>query len=115
MILNQETLIGVKKQLNSAFAELKEKPNLKLEIIIKGTTVAKLLESEFLKYRFLDLCEKSKVVIACRVSPIQKAEIVSMVKERHKNKTTLAIGDGSNDVSMIMKADIGVGISGKEG
>lgn len=27
----------------------------------------------------------------------------------------LAIGDGANDVSMIQAADIGVGISGKEG
>jgi len=28
---------------------------------------------------------------------------------------TLAIGDGANDVSMIMEAHIGVGIKGKEG
>jgi P-type E1-E2 ATPase len=28
---------------------------------------------------------------------------------------TLAIGDGANDVSMIMEAHIGVGIRGKEG
>ena len=38
-----------------------------------------------------------------------------MMKERHSNKTTLAIGDGSNDVSMINAADIGIGISGHEG
>jgi P-type E1-E2 ATPase len=30
-------------------------------------------------------------------------------------KTTLAIGDGANDVSMLQEADIGVGISGVEG
>lgn len=30
-------------------------------------------------------------------------------------KTTLAIGDGANDVGMIQAADIGVGISGVEG
>lgn len=28
---------------------------------------------------------------------------------------TLAIGDGGNDVRMIQQADIGVGISGREG
>jgi len=28
---------------------------------------------------------------------------------------TLAIGDGGNDVKMIQQADIGVGISGREG
>jgi P-type E1-E2 ATPase len=29
--------------------------------------------------------------------------------------TTLSIGDGANDVSMIREADVGVGIFGKEG
>jgi phospholipid-transporting ATPase len=38
-----------------------------------------------------------------------------MIKLRHPEKTTLSIGDGANDVAMIMKADVGVGISGKEG
>lgn len=37
-----------------------------------------------------------------------------LVKEGTK-KTTLAIGDGANDVGMIQEADIGVGISGVEG
>jgi phospholipid-transporting ATPase len=55
------------------------------------------------------------VVIACRVSPKQKGSIVKMVKEYQKGKTTLAIGDGANDVGMIMEADIGVGIAGHEG
>ena len=30
-------------------------------------------------------------------------------------QTTLAVGDGANDVGMIQEADIGVGISGVEG
>jgi phospholipid-transporting ATPase len=40
---------------------------------------------------------------------------VKMAKEYCPDKITLAIGDGANDVSMITVADIGVGISGKEG
>ena len=64
---------------------------------------------------FIDLCEGSNVVLACRVSPMQKAEIVKMVRNRNPEKTTLAIGDGANDVSMIQEAHVGVGIAGKEG
>lgn len=57
------------------------------------------------------------MVIACRVSPKQKAEVVNMVKENKKDKkiTTLAIGDGANDVNMITSAHIGIGILGLEG
>jgi soluble P-type ATPase len=48
-------------------------------------------------------------VICCRVSPLQKAEVVNLVKNRC-GKITLAIGDGANDVSMIQAAHVGVGI-----
>ena len=37
------------------------------------------------------------------------------MKSFDKNAITLAIGDGGNDVSMIMEANIGVGIHGEEG
>lgn len=40
--------------------------------------------------------------------------VVRLVK-KYANKITLSIGDGGNDVPMIMEADIGVGIVGKEG
>jgi phospholipid-translocating ATPase len=57
------------------------------------------------------LCEG---VICCRVSPLQKALVVRLVKDGI-GAMTLAIGDGANDVSMIQAADVGVGISGEEG
>ena len=41
-----------------------------------------------------------KAVICCRVTPLQKALVVDLVK-RNKKSITLAIGDGANDVSMI--------------
>uniref|UniRef100_A0A8C1KJF4 Phospholipid-transporting ATPase n=1 Tax=Cyprinus carpio TaxID=7962 RepID=A0A8C1KJF4_CYPCA len=55
-----------------------------------------------------------QAVICCRVTPLQKAQVVELVK-KHKKAVTLAIGDGANDVSMIKTAHIGVGISGQEG
>lgn len=68
-----------------------------------------------MKERFVELCEDADVVLACRVSPKQKAEVVEMMKTRNPKKNTLAIGDGANDVNMIVAAHIGIGISGLEG
>ncbi len=38
-----------------------------------------------------------------------------MVRAKDKDVTTLAIGDGANDVNMITAAHVGIGISGLEG
>ena len=35
--------------------------------------------------------------------------------KEHTQAICLGIGDGANDVAMIQKADVGVGISGNEG
>jgi len=63
---------------------------------------------------FLELAIMCKAVICCRVSPLQKALVVKLVKKNQKS-ILLAIGDGANDVSMIQAAHVGVGISGVEG
>ncbi|KAJ3035007.1 hypothetical protein HK097_004324 [Rhizophlyctis rosea] len=62
----------------------------------------------------LHLALKCTTVICCRVSPLQKAQIVQLVKQNLPARC-LAIGDGANDVSMIQAADVGVGIAGEEG
>lgn len=62
----------------------------------------------------LKLGQNCKAVICCRVTPIQKALVVRLVRQK-LNKITLSIGDGANDVSMIQEAHVGVGIYGKEG
>ncbi|MGH0183874.1 UNVERIFIED_CONTAM: hypothetical protein FKN15_013239 [Acipenser sinensis] len=63
---------------------------------------------------FVDMACECSAVICCRVTPKQKAMVVSLVK-KCKKAITLSIGDGANDVNMIKTADIGVGISGQEG
>jgi phospholipid-translocating ATPase len=68
-------------------------------------------ESKDMLLQLAVLCD---AVICCRVSPLQKALIVRLVKVG-LGAMTLAIGDGANDVSMIQAADVGVGISGEEG
>lgn len=37
------------------------------------------------------------------------------MKKIAAGKKTCAIGDGANDVNMIQRADVGIGIMGKEG
>ncbi|XP_017563788.1 probable phospholipid-transporting ATPase IM isoform X3 [Pygocentrus nattereri] len=81
-------------------------------LIINGHSLAHALEAD-LEQILLDVACLCKTVICCRVTPLQKAQVVELVK-RHKRAVTLAIGDGANDVSMI-KTHIGVGISGQEG
>ena len=84
-------------------------------LIVAGDSLLKITNRDSVKEEFMRLAEKMNVVIACRVSPKQKAEIVNLVKDRYPDKTTLAIGDGANDVNMITAAHIGIGISGLEG
>lgn len=53
-----------------------------------------------MKMEFLELGTMCKAVVCCRVTPLQKAQVVELVMQNEK-KITLAIGDGANDVSMI--------------
>uniref|UniRef100_A0A8C0VV63 Phospholipid-transporting ATPase n=1 Tax=Cyanistes caeruleus TaxID=156563 RepID=A0A8C0VV63_CYACU len=64
---------------------------------------------------FLQICLKCTAVLCCRMAPLQKAQIVRMVKNTKGSPITLSIGDGANDVSMILEAHVGIGIKGKEG
>ena len=64
----------------------------------------------------LAIGKQCRSVIACRLTPVQKQMLVRLVKKDTVPKaTTLAIGDGANDVSMIREGNVGIGIFGKEG
>lgn len=84
-----------------------------LALVIEGKSLTFALEKD-LERTFYELAIKCKAVICCRVSPLQKALVVKLVKKFSKS-ILLAIGDGANDVSMIQAAHVGVGISGVEG
>lgn len=113
-------------------------------LIIDGKSLAYALEDD-MKNLFLELAIGCASVICCRSSPKQKALVslhdyiylklqrvsliillscfltdygksqVTRLVKNGTNKTTLAIGDGANDVGMLQEADIGIGISGAEG
>mmetsp|Transcript_9308 Transcript_9308/g.20283 ORF Transcript_9308/g.20283 Transcript_9308/m.20283 type:complete len:1212 (-) Transcript_9308:89-3724(-) len=96
-----------------------------LALVVSGDSLEYLLEHQkgdaVLEKKLLTVARACKVVLACRVSPKQKALIVEMVRFAPDNKNlkrkpiTLAIGDGANDVPMIQSAHVGIGISGREG
>ncbi|XP_069187233.1 phospholipid-transporting ATPase ID isoform X2 [Procambarus clarkii] len=82
-------------------------------LVINGHSLVFALNAKYERL-FLEVASHCKAVICCRVTPLQKAMVVDLVK-RFKKAVTLAVGDGANDVSMIKTAHIGVGISGQEG
>ncbi|CEP18116.1 hypothetical protein [Parasitella parasitica] len=82
-------------------------------LIIDGKALTFALEKS-MERLFYDVATRCKAVICCRVSPLQKALVVKLVK-KYSSSILLAIGDGANDVSMIQAAHVGIGISGVEG
>lgn len=74
--------------------------NTEYALIIDGTSLKHALEDRQCRPVFLDLATNCKAVLCCRVSPLQKAKCVELIKKT-RNSMTLAIGDGANDVSMI--------------
>ncbi|XP_020846241.1 phospholipid-transporting ATPase VD isoform X3 [Phascolarctos cinereus] len=121
-ILNTQNKEACEMLMNKILEELKKDvqsppnvpiPQLRAGLIITGKTLEFALQDS-LQSQFLELTEMCQAVVCCRATPLQKSEVVKLVRNQLK-VMTLAIGDGANDVSMIQVADIGVGISGQEG
>ncbi|XP_063508292.1 probable phospholipid-transporting ATPase IM isoform X2 [Pongo pygmaeus] len=121
----KQNLFGQNRNFSNGHVVCEKKQQLELDsiveetitgdyaLIINGHSLAHALESD-VKNDLLELACMCKTVVCCRVTPLQKAQVVELVK-KYRNAVTLAIGDGANDVSMIKSAHIGVGISGQEG
>ncbi|KAH8548896.1 hypothetical protein BGW37DRAFT_559478 [Umbelopsis sp. PMI_123] len=90
------------------------RPPPEYAFVVDGLALKHLLETVESKARLLQVVLVCKSVVCCRVSPLQKALVVELVR-RGQGSVTLAVGDGANDVSMIQAANIGVGIAGQEG
>ncbi|KAH0616216.1 hypothetical protein JD844_027173 [Phrynosoma platyrhinos] len=88
-------------------------PKFTYALVLDGPTLKFALHERLLK-KFLVLTACVRAVICCRATPVQKSQLVMLVRKELR-VMTLAIGDGANDVSMIQVADVGIGISGQEG
>eukprot|EP00340_Litonotus_pictus_P008976 CAMPEP_0170518900 /NCGR_PEP_ID=MMETSP0209-20121228/4493_1 /TAXON_ID=665100 ORGANISM="Litonotus pictus, Strain P1" /NCGR_SAMPLE_ID=MMETSP0209 /ASSEMBLY_ACC=CAM_ASM_000301 /LENGTH=1203 /DNA_ID=CAMNT_0010804651 /DNA_START=222 /DNA_END=3830 /DNA_ORIENTATION=+ len=93
---------------------LKENIKKKMWVIVDGLNLAHILADDKLSRKFFRVGLLANSVICCRVSPKQKSQVVKLA-QTNGTWITLSIGDGANDVPMILTANIGIGISGKEG
>ncbi|KAI1710667.1 cation transport ATPase (P-type) domain-containing protein [Ditylenchus destructor] len=87
--------------------------NKEFALVINGGALHHAIVGEARRL-FTELAMICHSVICCRMTPMQKAEIVEVVKEI-TGLVVAAVGDGANDVAMIQAANVGIGITGEEG
>ncbi|KAK2747114.1 putative aminophospholipid-translocase [Myotisia sp. PD_48] len=109
-VINTVTKLKDADSANNALDFLRNKTDCCL--LIDGESLSLML-SQF-RTPFITIAVRLPAVIACRCSPMQKAEVANLIRQ-HTKKRICCIGDGGNDVSMIQAADVGIGIVGKEG
>eukprot|EP01016_Furgasonia_blochmanni_P009219 TRINITY_DN13822_c0_g1_i4.p1 TRINITY_DN13822_c0_g1~~TRINITY_DN13822_c0_g1_i4.p1 ORF type:complete len:1011 (-),score=95.37 TRINITY_DN13822_c0_g1_i4:124-3156(-) len=109
-----EVTNNLKEQMERVQKILEEKPEKKLALIVSGDALIFCVNTSN-EDLLVALSDRCVVVLCCRVSPKQKAEVVNLVRSVNPDCKTLAIGDGANDVNMITAAHVGIGIRGVEG
>lgn len=97
-------------------------------VILTGDSLSVILRSRQLRALLFEA--PIAFVMACRVTPAQKTELVTTaraycsglasrgeetVRSSSQGGAVLAIGDGANDVGMIQAAEVGVAVAGYEG
>ncbi|KAL8441686.1 hypothetical protein Emag_006978 [Eimeria magna] len=92
-------------------ARILKKADEHICLVVTGPNLAAFLNHPDLQTCFLNMACCCDVVVAARVTPTQKADMVRLVKKRlTPQPITLAIGDGGNDVPMLQEASVGVAI-----
>ncbi|KAI3368297.1 hypothetical protein L3Q82_008009 [Scortum barcoo] len=103
-----------KARQTELWAADKKTTGAKTAVVLTGPELTEFDQRPDWGATFMSLAEQCQSVLCCRVTPGQKADIVTLVR-KHTSSITLSIGDGANDVNMIKTAHIGVGIEGVEG
>ena len=89
IILNTTSLDTTRDEIIKELNNHQTMPE-ELSLIIDGKTLIHALDDS-LRHDFIDLCTRCSSVICCRVSPIQKAEMVELVQQ-YTGAISLAIG-----------------------
>lgn len=103
------------QRIRLASQEIKQGNIAHSVVVINGATMTEIENDTAVFSEFIDLCTQVDSAVCCRASPSQKANMINSMRHVRPKEVTLAIGDGANDIAMIQSADIGVGITGKEG
>lgn len=116
---SRKNIIKIMREITDKFDAIKQLDQFKRQanntvLLIDGQTIDLVFSDPILEERFFKEACEAPAVCVCRCSPTQKALITQKIGFYTK-KRTAAIGDGGNDVGMILEAHVGIGIVGKEG
>uniref|UniRef100_A0A673WHS7 Phospholipid-transporting ATPase n=1 Tax=Salmo trutta TaxID=8032 RepID=A0A673WHS7_SALTR len=78
----------------------RERAGEKSALVLTGPELAEFDARPEWGARFMSLAGLCQSVLCCRVTPSQKADVVTLVR-KNTASITMAIGDGANDVNMI--------------
>ncbi|BFU23656.1 phospholipid-transporting p-type ATPase putative [Entamoeba histolytica] len=101
----EESEKQIEKEYQIRKRNKKERGN---NLIIDGESIEYCLKEKN-KKKIQKIIEYSENAIFCECTRKQKGEIVKIIQEG-ENNSVLAVGDSINDIDMINKANIGVGI-----
>jgi magnesium-transporting ATPase (P-type) len=112
----ERALAAVGRFTSRKSASLNGGPSKPVVIIVDGKAYDQIAMDDKLRGQFIRLCVLVQGGIACRFTPKQKAQLVSLFKREIPKETAvvLAVGDGGNDALMIEDAHVGIALSGGE-
>ncbi|GBE62695.1 guanylyl cyclase [Babesia ovata] len=88
-------------------------PSEQICLVVEGKDLKDFMTNSTMQTYFVNMLCFADVVLACSLTPCQKAEFVRLVRIRlTPTPVTLAIGDGLNDVKMMQEAHVGVAVLG---
>ncbi|KAH0789466.1 phospholipid-translocating P-type ATPase, flippase family protein [Histomonas meleagridis] len=110
IIINSSEISTIKRILEENHENLGNFSNVSL--IIQSNSFEVIMNNNYFD-EFWSYVSECDSIIFARVSPYIKGKIAELICET--GVSTLAIGDGANDIGMLQKANIGVGVRGNEG
>ena len=86
IVINEETPMKIGESLDTLKKKVKASKK-EMALVVDGKTLGYIINDKTLSQKFFFIGIRAKAVICCRVSPLQKAEVVGIVKNNKKNTT----------------------------